>query len=211
VATIHAPGTGVGPHGGRPGRRATIVAAVVLAFAAIVVPFGLRDVGKSGAQASPATHATASPPSTTAHRSPVVDAAVGPRGDLPALLPARSARLSDGLRVRLGVITDGVLRRTPAGTWQVLVRWNGRLQPVPTHGPVRLAGGPAGHAPASWVSDEGLLYTRVAMARPDRFRVFAWEPRGATAYTPPTLVAKNLGLVCFNRSFTAFGDCGSAG
>ena len=52
---------------------------------------------------------------------------------------------------------------------------------------------------------------RRALARPGRFRVFAWDPRGATAYTPPTLVAKNLGLACFNRSFTAFGDCGSAG
>jgi hypothetical protein len=184
---------------------------VALAFAAIVVPFGLRDVGKSGAQASPATHAAAPPRSAPAHQPPAVDAAVGPRGHLPALLPARSTRLSDGLRVRLGVITDGVLRRTPGGTGQVWVRWNGRLQPVPTRGPVQLIGATTGHPPSSWVSDQGLLYTRVALARPGRFRVFAWAPRGATAYTPPTLVAKNLGLACFNRSFTAFGDCGSAG
>ena len=48
-------------------------------------------------------------------------------------------------------------------------------------------------------------------ATPDRFRVYSWDPRGGSAYTPPALVANPLGQVCFNRSFTAFGDCRSAG
>jgi hypothetical protein len=206
VATIHLPGAGVGPHGGRHGRRVTVVGAVVLAFAAIVVPFGPRDVGGSGAQASPTTHMDPSPVAPAGHEQPATDAALGPHGDLPALLPSRS-KLTPGARVRLGVVTDGVLRRTPGGAWQVLVRWNDRLQPVPTRGPVQLAAGGS----ASWISDEGLLYTRVALAGPDRFRVYAWDPRGGTAYTPPTLVAHSLGRVCFDSSFTAFGDCRTTG
>lgn len=210
MATIHAPGTGVGPRGGRHGRRAAIVGAVALAFAAIVVPFGLRDVGRSGAQAAPASHATAPPPATPTHDRSAIDARLGPRGDLPSLLPARTTP-GDGVRVRLGDVTDGILRRASAGTWQVLVRWDGRLQPVLTRGTVRLGGDSAARSFVSWVSDEGLLYTRVAMSRPGEFRVYAWEPRGGTAYTPPTLAAHDLGRVCFNHSFTAFGNCRTAG
>jgi hypothetical protein len=41
-----------------------------------------------------------------------------------------------------------------------------------------------------------------------RFDVFAWDPQGGSAYTPPTLVAVDLGPVCFDQAFTAFGDCG---
>jgi hypothetical protein len=204
VATIHASGTEVAPHGGR--RRATIIAAVALACAVIVVPFGLHGIGKSDARASAAAAATGLP-TAPGHRS-AVDPIVGSREGLPDLRPADS-RLSDGQHVRLGNVTGGVLRRSPAGGWQVLVRWDGRLQPVPTRGPVSLAGGSARHA-SSWVSDEGLLYTRVAAARHGQFRVFAWVPRGGTAYTPPTLVAGALGRVCFNGSFTAFGDCRTA-
>ena len=143
---------------------------------------------------------------------PVIMPAAGPevgrRGDLPALLP-RHSRLTDGTRVRLGDLTFGVLRRTSARGWQVLVRWNGKVQPVPTRGPVQL-GGPSAQPSTSWVSEEGLLYTRTRIGT-GQFRVYAWDPRGATAYTPPTLVATDLGRVCFNSSFTAFGDCRTAG
>ena len=203
MATIHVPGTGIGPHGGKHSRRAAIVGAAVLAFAAIVVPFVLHEVGGgNGAEASAATRTIPPSVAPAAHQPRATDPAVGPRGSLPDLLPARS-RLSDGAHVRLGDVTDGVLRRTPPGAWQVLVRWDGRLQPVPLRGPVRLAAGPA----TSWISEKGLIYTRVPTKSSDRFRVFAWDPRGATAYNPPKLVATPLGEVCFNRALTAFGTC----
>ncbi len=217
MATTATSGTGTeaGRGGWLRGRRATVVAVVVLAFAAIVVPFALRDLGRGGAQVSPAGRATAPADPTPSHRSttshdpvPVSDPAVGPRGDLPALLPARAA-LDAGTRVRLGDVTDGMLRRTPTG-WQVFVRWDGRIQPVLTRGPVSLGGGPGAHAPASWVSDEGLLYTRVPTSLPGRFRVYEWDPSGGTAYIPPALVATDLGPVCFDKSFTAFGNCHGA-
>jgi len=203
VATIHVPGTGFRPHGSKRSRRAAILGAAVLAFAAIVVPFVLHEVGDDdGAKASAAAQTIAPTVAPAAHQHPATDPAVGPRGNLPDLLPARS-RLSDGAHVRLGNVTDGVVRRTPAGAWQVLVRWDGRLQPVPLRGPVRLAAGPA----TSWISENGLIYTRVPTATPDRFQVFEWDPRGGTAYTPPKLVATSLSEVCFNHAFTAFGTC----
>jgi hypothetical protein len=204
MATTDASGTGVGPIG-KHGRRTTVVAAMALAFAAIVVPFAVRGLGGSGAQASPATHVSAPPVAPATHQQPT-DQALGDQGNLPALLPSRS-KLTPGARVRLGNLTDGVLRRTPGGAWQVLVRWNGRLQPVPTRGPVQLAAGAA----SSWISQDGLLYTRVPASAPDRFRVYTWDPRGGTAYTPPVLVSTSLGQACFNRAFTAFGDCHTAG
>jgi hypothetical protein len=208
VATIHVPGTGIGPHG-RRARRAAVLAAVALAFAAIVVPFALRDVGRHGAAASATTQSVVPLPTPAAHPHRATDAGVGLRGDLPALLPDRGV-LSDGTHVRLGDITSGVLRRMPEGSWQVLVRWDGRFQPAPLRGPVSLAGS-GSQAETSWVSREGVLYTRVALAAPGRYRVFAWEPRGGTVYTPPALFATALGQVCFNSSFTAFGDCRVAG
>src|SRR5215217_7380885 len=140
MATMHAPGTGVEPGGGRHRRQGAMVAAVALVLAVVVVPFGLRDLGGDDARASPAAHPTPSPasppstPSTAARRDP----GVGSRGDLPALLPAARTPVA-GTRVRLGDITDGVLRRTSDGTWQVRVRWNGRLQPVETRGQVGLS------------------------------------------------------------------------
>ena len=201
MATTDASGTGVGPIG-KHGRRATIVAVVALAFAAIVVPFALRAVGGSGGQASAATSVAHPPVAPVAHRHAATDPALGRHDGLPSLLPSRSM-LTPGARVRLGDVTDGVLRRTPAGAWQVLVRWNGRLQPVPTRGPVQLAAGAA----SSWIAGDGLLYTRVPTGIPDRFRVYSWDPRGGSAYTPPALVANPLGQVCFNRTFTGFGGC----
>jgi hypothetical protein len=204
VATIHVPGTGFGSHGSKRARRIAILGAVILVLAAIVVPFVVHEVGDGDGGGQAPAAANPSPPSIApaAHQRPASDPALGPAGSLPELLPARS-QLTDGAKVRLGDVTDGVLRRTPAGAWQVLVRWDGRLQPVPLRGPVRLAAGPA----SSWISENGLIYTRVPTATPGRFRVFAWDPRGASAYTPPTLVSVPLGQVCFNRSFTAFGTC----
>jgi hypothetical protein len=206
MATTDASGTAVGPMG-KHGRRTTIVAAVVLAFAAIVVPFAIRDLGGNGARASAAATRVSTPTvAPAAHQPGATDPALGPHGDLPALLPARS-KLAAGAHVRLGNVTDGVLRRTPGGAWQVLVRWDGRLQPLPTRGPVQLAAGAA----SSWISGEGLLYTRVPTGTTGQFRVYAWDPRGGTAYTPPTLVAAPLGRACFDRAFTAFGNCHTAG
>jgi hypothetical protein len=201
MATTDASGTGVGPIG-KHGRRATVVAAVVLAFAAIVVPFAVRGLEGNGAQASPATRVSAPPVAPATHQRPATDPALGGQGNLPALLPSRS-KLTPGARVILGNLTDGVLRRTPDGTRQVLVRWNGRLQPVPTRGPVQLAAGAA----SSWIAEDGLLYTRIPTGTPGRFRVYAWDPRGGSAYTPPALVSTSIGQACFNRAFTAFGNC----
>jgi hypothetical protein len=201
MATTHASGTGIGPgDAGRHGRRAAVIAGIVLACAAIVVPFGLHGVQRSGAHASTATPVTTGP-SPALHHPSVVDPASGSPADLPALLPSRSAGPRDGLRVRIGDVTDGTLRRTPPAGWQVVVRWDGRLQPLTTRGPVSLTDG------TSWVARSGLLYTRVATATAGRFDVYAWVPEGGTAYTPPTLVADDLGRVCFDPSFTAFGDC----
>ena len=209
MATTHVPGTGLGPHGGKHGRRAPIIAAVVLACAAIVIPFALHAFDRSSSPTRAATSVSApSQVTAPAHGHPTADPEVGGRGDLPALLPARSP-LTNGAQVRLGNLTSGVLRRTSAGGWRVLVRWNAKVQPVPTRGPVQL-GGPSVQRSASWVSDDGLLYTRIRIGA-GQFRVYAWDPRGATAYTPPTLVATDLGRVCFNPSFTAFGDCRTAG
>ncbi len=203
MAATHAPGPGVGPERRRHARQASVVAA--LAVAAVVVPFGLHDLAHRARDAATAP-ATASPPTSSARQRPAVDPRLGSHGDLPALLPTRG-RLTDGTHVRLGDVTTGVLRRTPDGGWQVLVRWDGRLQPVVPHAPRRVGPGSSGPTVATWVSRDGLLYTRVVTSRPGRFRVYEWEPRGGTAYSPPALIATPLGPVCFNHAFTAFGDC----
>lgn len=209
MATMHAPGAGVGPGDAGKHRRSAVIAAVVLACAAIAAPFGVRGLDRDGARAS------AAPPTepvsvTSPHRGggSATLAALGPQGDLPPLLAAPSvgvrAGLQDGEHVRVGDITDGTLRRTPGVGWQVLVRWDGRLQPLTLRGPVSLD-------QASWVSALGLLYTRVPDGAPGRFHVYAWDPQGGSAYTPPSLVAASLGRVCFNTSFTAFGNCRASG
>jgi hypothetical protein len=204
MATTDASGTGVGPAGSHSRRTPlAAVAAAVLACAAIDVPFALHGLHGSGVRATTAPQVaqpSVEPAGQQQHEA--TDPALGGHSDLPALLPARS-KLVPGAHVRLGDVTDGVLRRMPDGAWKVLVRWNGRLRPVPTRGPVQLAAGAA----FSWISDEGLLYTRVPTGTPGRFRVYGWDPRGGSAYTPPTLVSMPLGQACFNQDFTAFGNC----
>jgi hypothetical protein len=207
MATTHAPGAGFRPGDAHKHRRAAAIAGVVLACGAIAVPFGVRGLDDDDAHASAAVPTTpATPALQPGHgRGTRTHAALGGQGDLPPLLAPRGVRpsLQPGARVRIGDITNGTLRRTPRG-WQVVVRWDGRLQPLTLHGPVSL-----GHA--SWLSAGGLLYTRAPAARPGRFRVYAWDPQGGSAYTPPSLVAVSLGQVCFNRSFTAFGNCRASG
>jgi len=199
MATTHVPGTGIGPgDADKHGRRSAVIAGVALACAAIVVPFALHGARHSGATASPAAPVTQAPPTSAVHHESR-DRALGAQDDLPPLLSSGRPALRDGARVRVGDITDGTLRRTPRG-WQVLVRWDGRLQQLTTRGPVSLGA-------ASWVSASGLLYTRVPTDTPGRFRVYSWDPEGGTAYTPPSLVASELGPVCFDKAFTAFGDC----
>lgn len=209
MAMTHAPGTGLGPGDTgrfghlRIGRRTAIVAVVALVLAAVVIPFGLHALDRDRAQAEPATATTATPPPTSPHQ-PQHDSALGARGDLPALLPAllpaHGPTLRAGQRVRVGDVTLGSLRRTPQG-WQVVVRWDGRQQALPTSGPVGLS------AATTWVARTGLLYTRVPTATAGRFTVYAWQPEGGSAYTVPTLGALPLGAVCFDAAFTDFGGC----
>jgi hypothetical protein len=184
-----------------------VVAGVVLACVAIAVPFGAGVLDRDGVRRSPSP---VTPSATDAAHHPGggtssgLRATLGPRGDLPPLLARGRPGLTAGAQVRVGVITDGALRHIPGIGWQVVVRWDGRLQPLAMRGPVSL------RAP-SWVSASGLLYTRVSTGTPGRFHVYAWSPVGGSAYTPPALVAADLGPVCFNRSFTAFGNCHLAG
>jgi hypothetical protein len=209
MATTHAPGAGFEPGDAHRHRRAAVIAGVVLACTAVAVPFGVRGLDDDDARASAGT--PTAPANQVSHRHQAAGtrsaAALGPRGDLPPLLASSSAGARTGLRpgarVRIGDVTDGSLRRTPAG-WQVVVRWAGRLQPLTLHGPVSLGRG-------SWLSADGLLYTRVPAARPGHFRVYAWDPQGGSAYTPPSMVAVSLGQVCFNPSFTAYGNCRARG
>jgi hypothetical protein len=145
------------------------------------------------------------PPVTPPHVHPreadsIVDS-LGPRSHLPPLLPASAVALRPGLVVDVGNLTEGRLRRTTGGAWQVLVRWDGRTQPLPITGAVALG------TDSSWVSARGALYTRVATSTPGRFQVYGWHPEHESAYAPPRLTARYLGEVCFNASFTDFGDC----
>jgi hypothetical protein len=202
MAITHGPGERLEPDGaGRRHWRAAVLAVAALVAAAIILPFTLAELDlrhpHAGGIPVPAPHVHPPRPDS------VVDQ-VGPRRHLPPLLPARAAVLRPGLPVRVGDVTEGTLRLTTGGSWQVVVRWGGRSQPLPTSGPVALA------AATSWVSERGSLYTRVATGTSGRFLVYAWVPRGGSAYLPPTLVARSLGAVCFEHAFsafTAFGDC----
>jgi hypothetical protein len=206
MAIAHAPGTGLGPGDTGPfghlklGRRTTIAAVVALVVAAVVIPFGLHALDRDGARATPASRVGSTPPTTSQPHQTQHDSALGARADLPSLLPARAPALRAGEQVRVGDVTRGSVRRTPDG-WQVVVRWDGRLQPLTTSGPVSLGDG------TTWVASSGLVYTRVPTGEPGRFKVYAWQPQGGSAYTAPGLVATALGAVCFNASFTDFGGC----
>jgi hypothetical protein len=184
--------------------RAAALAAALLAVVAIVVPFLIHALQDPDTVTSKVAHQTTQPataPQVHHHTTAGAhDSALGSRTDLPALLPQGSPGLSEGQAVRLGDITTGTLHRNPTTGWHVLVRWDGRLQPLTTRGSASLG-------PTSWVSRAGLLYSRVATGTPGRFHVFAWSPQGGTVYTPPTLVATALGDVCFNQAFTDFGGC----
>lgn len=205
MATMQVPGTGLGVEDlGSRSRRWAVIAAVFLAFLAIVVPFvvdAMHDHGRAATtatQTAPRTAPTASP-SPHGTTGPSSDSSLGARGGLPSLLPAQAPRLADGQPVRVGDVTTGTVHRSAAG-WQVLVRWDGRLQALPTRGPLSFG-------PGTWVARSGLLYTRVSTGTPGRFQVYAWHPIGGSAYTPPTLVATSVGDVCFDRTFTGFGGC----
>jgi hypothetical protein len=209
MAVTHVPGTGIGPGDARGRRRAAVIAAVVLAVVAIAVPFGIRGLDHDATPASASVvHGAGGPsaPTTTHHHRASTDSALGSHRDLPRLLPAAGSTpgLADGQTVRVGDITQGTVRRTPAGAWQVVVRWAGRWQALPVRSS---AGSPVSLGRTSWVSASGLLYTRVPTATPGRFRVFSWDPQGSSAYTPPTLLASPVGLVCFDAAFTAYGNC----
>jgi hypothetical protein len=186
-----------------------VIAAVVLAVVAIGVPFGIHGLDHDGTPASASTvrDKGGTPTKTSAHHHRGANhSALGSHRNLPSLLPAATSGLGlrDRQTVRVGDVTQGTLRRTPTGGWQVVVRWAGRWQALPTHGPASVSLGRA-----SWVSASGLLYTRVPTSTPGRFQVFAWDPQGSSAYTPPTLVASPVGTVCFDAAFTAYGDCRS--
>jgi hypothetical protein len=115
--------------------------------------------------------------------------------------------------VRVGDLTDGVLLSQEGGDsdpWRVYVRWDGRPQQLRTRGPVALGGGftsTGSTAYLSWMSADGRLYTRIGTPRPGRFHVYAWTPAGATASTAPVLEAKDLGIVCLDRTGRTFGAC----
>jgi hypothetical protein len=198
MAATHAPGTGIGPgSAGKHRWAAAVFAVTVLAAAAVALPFAVRGAHHTHVEAAPVA-STQGPTRPAVHHVPT-RSALGEPGELPPLLPSGRPELRDGQTVRVGDITEGTLRRTGAG-WQVLVQWDGRLRPLPTRGPVALGD-------TSWLSASGLLYTRVPTGTTGRFHVYAWTPRGGNAYTPPVLVATALGPVCFDKRFTAFGDC----
>src|SRR5947207_12359600 len=98
MATTHAPGTGIGPGDARKhGRRSAVIAAVVLAGAAIAVPFGARSLDRDGAlSAAPPTSPSPTPATHRHHARD--DATIGPRGDLPPLLPSGGAGVRAALR-----------------------------------------------------------------------------------------------------------------
>jgi len=128
-------------------------------------------------------------------------------------VPAGWAPAIYGTPARIGDLTQGVLLSQEGGdsdTWCVYVRWGGQVQQLQTQGPVGLGGGfTSGGMTAylSWMSGDGQLFTRVGTPRPDRYHVYAWQPIGASASTPPTLVAEDLGVVCIDQTLDTYGSC----
>jgi hypothetical protein len=109
----------------------------------------------------------------------------------------------------VGDVTEGVLRSPEGGTPRVYVRWNGRLQPLMTRGTVKLGDGSVGGrgtAYATWLA-RGRLYTRVTTSRPDRYRIYLWQPVGGSAYTPPILRAISLGTLCLDETPRTYDTC----
>jgi len=115
--------------------------------------------------------------------------------------------------VSVGELTDGVLVSQEGGdsdTWRVFVDWAGGIVELATEGPIPLGGGFASGGDAaylSWQAADGRLYTRLGTTTPGRFRVWAWQPTGATASIPPTLVAERLGIVCIDETLQTYGTC----
>jgi hypothetical protein len=203
MATMHAPGTGFGTGDAGSRRRATaIAAAVVAAAAAIGVPFALGSLDHDHARlaVSRPSGPSRSAGAAQGHAASDTVTTLGPQGDLPPLLAGGAPALRQGARVLVGDVTTGTLAHVRGSGWEVLVRWDDRPQALTMRGPVSLRD-------PSWVSSAGLLYTRVPTGTPGRFHVYAWSPQGGSVYTPPMMVADDLGTVCFDRAFTAFGNC----
>jgi hypothetical protein len=127
-----------------------------------------------------------------------------PLGWSPSLFPAP---------VRLGDGTDAVLLSQEGGdsdTWRVYVDLGGQVQRLGQQGPVRLGGGftqDGDRVYLSWLTPAGSLFTRVGTVRPGHYRVYAWQPSGGDATTPPTLVAHDLGPVCIDDMWQTYGTC----
>jgi hypothetical protein len=128
-------------------------------------------------------------------------------------IPAGGPPVLDATPVNVGELTDGVLVSQGGGdadTWRVYVDWAGGIVELETSGSVSLGSRFAGSNDAaylSWQGADGRLYTRVGTTTPGRFRVWAWQPTGATAWTPPTLHADDLGVVCIDDLLQTYGTC----
>lgn len=154
-----------GPAQGHHHRRWAVVAGVVLAGLAIVLPFGIDGLDHDGAHASaglPGSGASGGTTTAAQHAS-------GSQGVAHTTLRA-------GLQVRLGNVTTGTLRHTADHGWQVVVMWGGRHQALTMRGPVTLGA-------SSWLDAAGRLHTQG----------YVWKPRGGSAYSVPTLVAVPAG------------------
>jgi hypothetical protein len=128
-------------------------------------------------------------------------------------LPAGRTPALGRTPVSIGALTDGVLVSRPTGdseTWRVYVAWAGRVTALTTRGPVALGVGltaDRGAAYRTWLGPGGRAYTRVGTPRSGRFRVWAWEPSDASAWTPPVLVARSLGTVCLDEAGQSYDRC----
>jgi hypothetical protein len=119
--------------------------------------------------------------------------------------------------VRLGDGGSGLVLSQEGGdsdTWRVYVDRGGRVQPVAAQGPLPLGGGfttSAGRQSVyySWLTPEGHLFTRVGTGRAGRFHVYQWQPSGGDSASSPTLVARDLGIVCIDETFDTYGTCRS--
>jgi hypothetical protein len=136
----------------------------------------------------------------TTHRARV------PVGWAPALFGS-AVRLEDG-RSAVLVSQEG----GDSDTWRVYVDLDGRVQPLSTRGPVRLGGGFTQtnvglRVRYSWLTPEGRLFTRVGTGHEGQYHVWAWQPTGGDARTPPALIAHDLGIVCLDETLDTYGTC----